>query len=182
MNRTRRILAVSVVLILALVAATAWTVFAGESWPPEPYQVSWLAGQWTSPENPNTLFRIGPENQFGAGLAESIKLSFDPTVGGMLPTATASTPVYQRYVRTGPNTWQLRGLMYFTDAAKPAPTILAIAVIDKTATMTAPGELEVTETATLYLGSQDKDHDGVPDPDQTPVAVDPRGTSHWKAF
>ena len=182
MNRTKRILTVSVVAILVLVAATAWTVLAGDGWPPESYQLYWMAGQWTSPENPNTLLRVGPEDQFGAGLAESIKLSFDPTVGGMLPTATASTPVYQRYVRIGPNTWQLRGLMYYTDAAKPAPTILAIVVVAKTATLTGPGELEVTETATLYLGSQDKDHDGVPDPDQKPVAVDPRGTSHWKPF
>ena len=182
MNRTKRILTVSVVAILVLVAATAWTVFAGDGWPPEPYQVSWMAGQWTSPENPNTLLRIGPEDQFGAGLAESVKLSVDPTVGGMLPTATASTSVYQSYVRTGPNTWQLHGLMYFADSAKPAPTIVAIVVVDKVATMTAPGVLEVTETATLYRGSQDKDHDGIPDPGETPVVVDPRGTSHWKPF
>ena len=48
--------------------------------------------------------------------------------------------------------------------------------------MTAPGELEVTETVSIYLGSQDKDHDGVPDTDETPANVVQRGTSHWTAF
>ncbi len=182
MNRKRNITILSAIGILALMLTTGWSVLAGDDWPPEPYEVYWMAGQWTSPENTNTLLRVGPEDQFGTGLAESIKLSFDPTQGGMFPTATAATPVYQRYVRTGPNTWQLRGLIYFTDDAKPAPTILVIVVADKTATMTAPGELEVTETATSYLGSQDKDHDGVPDPDETPVFVDQRPISHWTPF
>jgi len=180
MNRKRNITILSAIGITALVLTAGWSVLAGAAWPPEPYQVYWMAGQWTSPEVTNTLFRVGPEDQFGAGLAESIKLSFDPTLGGMLATAVANTPVYQRYVRTGPNTWRLRGLMYYTDAAKPAPAILAIAVIDKTAVMTAPGELEVTETVAMYLGSQDKDHDAVPDPGEKPIAVDARGTSHWK--
>ena len=182
MNRKRNIIILSAIGITALVLTAGWSVLAGAAWPPEPYQVYWMAGQWTSPEVTNTLFRVGPEDQFGAGLAESIKLSFDPTQGGMFPTATAATPVYQRYVRTGPNTWQLRGLIYFTDDAKPAPTILVIVVADKTATMTAPGELEVTETVSIYLGSQDKDHDGVPDTDETPANVVQRGTSHWAAF
>jgi len=182
MNRSRRIVAVSALAMMALIAMTGWSVLAGDGWPPERYEVYSMAGQWTSAENTNTLFRVGPEDQFGVGLAESIKLSFDPTVGGMIPTSVANTPVYQRYGRTGPNTWRLRGLMYFTDAAKPAPAILAIAVIDKTATMTAPGALEVTETVTMYLGSQDKDHDAVPDLGEKPIAVDQRGTSHWTPF
>jgi len=168
--------------ISALILTTSWGVLAGDGWPPEPYRLYSLTGQWTSAENPNTLFRFGPEDQFGAGLAESVKLSWDPTLGGLSPTATANTPVYQRYVRTGPNTWQVRGLMYYTDDAKPAPTILAIVMVDKTATMTAPGELEVTETASGYSPSQDKDHDGVPDPEETPVFVDQRPISHWTPF
>ncbi len=182
MNGKRNIIILSSIGIAALVLTASWSVLAGAAWPPEPYEVYWMAGQWTSPEVTNTLFRVGPEDQFGAGLAESIKLSFDPTQGGMFPTATAATPVYQRYARTGPNTWQLRGLIYFTDDAKPAPTIVVIVVADKTAVMTAPGELEVTETVSVYLGSQDKDHDGVPDMDEMPINVVERGTSHWTAF
>jgi hypothetical protein len=77
MNANRKIVVVTALGIVALVMTTGWSVLAGDEWPPEPYEVYWLAGQWTSPENPNTLFRIGPEDQFGAGLAESIKLGWD---------------------------------------------------------------------------------------------------------
>ncbi len=181
MNGKRRILVVAVLGIVALAVTTGWTVLAGEAWPPEPYQVYSMAGQWTSPEA-NTLFRVGPEDPSGTGLAEAVPLSYDPTVGGMMPTATASSPVYFRYVRTGPNAWQLRGLKYFTDDAKPAPTILSICVVDATATMTAPGEMEFTKTITSYLGSQDKDLDGVPDADEKAVGGIPPDTRHWTAL
>jgi hypothetical protein len=42
----------------------------------------------------------------------------------------------------------------------------------------------VNDSAVLsvYLGSQDKDHDGVPDLDEMPINVVERGTSHWTAF
>jgi hypothetical protein len=180
MNRNRRIVIVSAIGIVALVVTTGWTVLAGEAWPPEPYQVYSMTRQWTTP-GANTLFRIGPEDQNGTGLAEAIHLSYDLTFGNMMPTATYSSPVYFRYVRTGPNTWQFRGYLYFEDDAKPAPTILFVSVIDATATMTAPGEMEFTKTISSYTGSQDKDLDGLPDPDEVSGGGFPPDTTHWTA-
>jgi hypothetical protein len=181
MNGRRKIVVVFTLAIVALIVATGWTVLAGEAWPPKPYQAYSLAGHWTTP-GANTLFWMGPEDASGASNGEAIHLSFDPTVGGGIPTATANSPVYFRAVRTGSNTWQLRGLMYFTDDAKPAPTILFICVVDGTATMTAPGQLEITKTISSYLGSQDKDLDGTPDADEEPVGISPPDTYLWTAL
>jgi hypothetical protein len=182
MNRNRKIVVVSVLALVALAVTTGWSVLAGTAWPPQPYKASSLVGLWTSPGY-NILMTIGPEDESGAGVCEAIHLSMDPTAGGMIPGATTDTPMYFKYVRTGPDTWQLKGLVYFKDSAKPKPNVLAIVVFDDTTIrMTTPGEIELIMTRNLYLGSQDKDLDGVPDQGEKPVMVMPPDTSHWKAL
>jgi hypothetical protein len=93
----------------------------------------------------------------------------DRTVAGMVPGAITDTGVYLKYVRTGPDTWQLKGLIYFKDDAKPKPNILMIGAVDVTGTMTAPGEIDWAMTQSGYLGSQDKDLDGLPDVGEKPI-------------
>jgi hypothetical protein len=183
MNRNRKIVVVSVLALVALAVTTGWSVLAPAAWPPQPYKANSLAGLWTSTMGYDILMMFGPEDQSGVGVCEAVHLSMDPTLGGMIAGATTDTPMYFKYVRTGSDTWQLKGLVYFKDSAKPKPNVLAICVFDDTTIrMTAPGEFELIMTRSLYLGSQDKDLDGVPDPGQKPVAVLPPDTSHWKAL
>ena len=171
MNKKRQIVVVSAVGILALALTTGWGVLAGDGWPPEPYQVSSMAGAWTVLGG-NTIITVSPEDPTsGIGFAYATHINPDPTVGGAVPDATAEAPCIFKYVRTGPNSWCGKGVTYFTKDAKPQPTILLFTVIDATITMTAPDTVEWARTLSHYLASQDKDLDGLPDEGEEPVAT-----------
>ena len=171
MNRKRKIVVVSAIGILALGLTTGWSVLAGAAWPPEPYQVSSMAGAWTVLGG-NTIITVSPEDPVsGTGFAYATHINPDPTAGGAVPNATAEAPCIFKYVRTGPNSWQARGVTYFMKDAKPRPTILFLVVMDATVMMTAPDQDEWAKTDSVYLGSQDKDLNGLPDAGEKPVAV-----------
>ena len=57
--------AITALAVLAVVLAIGWTVLAGNGWPPESYPVSWLAGQWTSPEKPTPFFGSARRTSLG---------------------------------------------------------------------------------------------------------------------
>ena len=92
---------------------------------------------------------------------------------GAMPTAKDMTPLFGSYVRTGPNTWQMKGVSYVRDDAKPKPNILCIGVLDGTLTMTAPDKLEFAGTNSIYEPTADKDNDRLPDPGEKPWAEFP---------
>ena len=167
MNRNRKIVVVSALGIVALGLTAGW--LAGDGWPPEPYQVSSMAGAWTAVGG-DTIFTVSPEDpQTGAGFGYATHITYDPSAGGTIPDATAMAPCIGKYVRTGPNTWQWHGITYWTKDAKPKPIILYIDVIDSTFTMSAPGKLEMTKTNTFYSAAADKDGDGLPDAGEKPL-------------
>jgi hypothetical protein len=169
MNRNRKIVVVSALSIVALGLTAGW--LAGDGWPPEPYQVSSMAGVWTVLGG-NTIITVSPEDpKSGTGFVYSTHINADPTAGGAVPDATAEAPCIFKYVRTGPNSWRGKGVTYFTKDTKPQPTVLFLAVIDATITMTAPDKVEWARTNSSYLGSQDKDLDGLPDEGEKPTAV-----------
>lgn len=186
MNRKRRMIMVSVIGMLTLLATTCWSVLAGEFWPPLPYQACSLAGAWTetnslspgsyiivtnSPEDPTT----------GRGFMVSTMANPDLSMHGVFPDATSCKPWMGNYVRTGPNTWQFRLVMYVMKDVQPQPVVLSIVVSEGTITMTAPDTTELVETLSLYLPSQDKDLDGLPDAGEQPLTSVP-ATAQQKAL
>jgi hypothetical protein len=175
MNTKRKIVVVTALGIVAVAVTAGWNFMASSAdWPPQPYQVSSIAGVWTILGG-NTIVTVSPEDpKSGAGFAYATHITSDPTVGGAVPGATSEAPCIFKYVRTGPNTWQTRGLAYFMKDAKPQPEVLMFLVMDDTITMTTADKVEWTLTDTAYLGTQDKDHDGLPDEGQQPIVVQPR--------
>jgi hypothetical protein len=172
MNRKRNIIILSAIGIVALGLTTGWNVLAGDAWPPEPYQVSSMAGAWTVLGD-NTIVTVSPEDpKSGIGFVYATHINPDPTLGGVLPEATAQSPCIFKYVRTGPDSWQGKGRVYFTKDTNPQPTVLLFVVVDATITMSAPDKLEWARTYSSYLGSQDKDLDGFPDEGEKPVGVE----------
>jgi len=169
MNTKRKIIVVTAIGIVALGVTTGWSVLAGAAWPPQPYQVSSIAGAWTI-LGQNTIVTISPEDQQSAtGFWYATHINMDPTAGGAIPDATSVPACIGKYVRTGPNTWQYTGVAYFLKDTKPQSTILNIDVVGGTITMTTPGKIEWTKTNMFYLGAQDKDHDGLPDVGEKPI-------------
>jgi len=185
MNRKRNIVIVLAIGIVALVQATAWTVFAGDNWPPEPYQVYSPAGAWIETSDLDqpgniTIVTISPEDpRTGTGFAVATEINTDPTIGGSIPDATSLTALFGTYVKTGHNTFQGNGVFYVRKDEKPRPVILGIIVVENTITLTSPDTMEAVGTFSLYNSASDKDGDGLPDVDEQPLWASPI-TQHLK--
>jgi len=184
MNRKRNIVFVSAISIVALVLTTGWGVLSGDEWPPDPMEVYSMAGTWFYTGDLETpgeinIFTISPEDpRTGKGFSVHIDVNPDFT-GGWMPEATSWTPWFGTYVRTGPNTWLIKGVCYMKNDTTPKPTILAIMIHESTFTMTAPDAIESVDTVSVYGADQDSDGDGLPDEGQQPGASLP-GTGHLK--
>jgi hypothetical protein len=97
--------------------------------------------------------------------------NWNHTLGGMFPEAVAASDTVGTGVRTGPNTWRVTIIRYATDGAAK---VVYMAVI--TGDFTFPDDASVLErkgTWALYLPEQDKDGDGWPDDDETPMLCVP---------
>jgi len=178
MNRNRKIIVATALGIVALAVTTGWSIMASSTdWPPVPYEVYSLSGTWYNVSGGNPWV-IGAEDPLtGKGSLLQTDLTKDPTQGGQMPTAKDMTPVFGSYVRTGPNTWQMKGVAYARDDAKPKPNILCIGVLEGTLTMTTPDKLEFVYTNSIYAPTADKDNDRLPDPGEKPLAAFPsKGT------
>ena len=105
----------------------------------------------------------------------------DLSMHDVFPDATSCKPWMGNYVRTGPNTWQFKNVMYVLKDVQPQPVVLSIVVSEGTITMTAPDTTELVETLSLYLPSQDKDLDGLPDAGEQPLTSVP-ATAQQKAL
>jgi hypothetical protein len=176
MNKTRNIIAVTTVGVVALAVTAGWSAIAGSVWPPTSYQAYSMAGTWIETNNSvatpgsYTLVTTSPEDPVtGKGFMISTQVNPDLSMGGMFPDATSWQPWRGTYVRTGPNTWQFKLVMYVMKDAKPQPVVLFIMLAEGTTTMTSPSKSEVVETLSGYLPSQDKDLDGLPDPGENPM-------------
>ena len=93
------------------------------------------------------------------------------TLGGMFPEAVAASDTVGTGIRTGPNTWRVTIIRYATDGAAK---VIYMAVI--TGDFEFPDDasgLERKCTWSLYLPEQDKDGDGWPDEDETPMICIP---------
>ncbi len=181
MNVNKKTLVVSAIAALALILPTGWAVFGADAWPPAPCQVYSPAGAWTDikSDGVSIITLSPPDPRTGTGSGFWTQINWDPTVGGRLPQATSMSPGFFTYVMTGPDTGQLRGVVYFWGDDKPKPTILGIAVLEVTATFTAPDAMESRSTFSLYSAAADADGDGLPDPARQPLVVWP-GTGHLK--
>jgi hypothetical protein len=176
MNKTRNIIAVTTVGVVALAVTAGWSAIAGSVWPPTSYHTYSPAGTWSernsasSPGTYNSLVTTSPEDPVtGKGFIISTQVNPDVSWGGMFPDATSWTPWRGTYVRTGPNTWQFKLVAYVVKEAKPQAVVLFIMLAEGTTTMTSASESEVVETFSGYLPSQDKDLDGLPDPGENPM-------------
>jgi len=95
----------------------------------------------------------------------------DHTFDGMFPDVVTATDTVGNGVRTGPNTWQVTLIRYGTDGAAE-PKYIAMITGDFEFPDDASG-LERKCTWALYLPEQDKDGDGYPDDDETPMICIP---------
>jgi hypothetical protein len=185
MNGKRRTIVVSAFAASALLVATAWTVFAGDGWPPEPYRVYSAAGAWTETSDLDqpgdlTIVTISPEDpRTGTGFIVATNINIDPTLGGTIPDATSWTSAFGTYVYTGPNTDRCKAVCYVTKDEKPKPVILAIGVLENASTQTSPDTIESVGTLSLYSPASDKDADGLPDAGEQPLMALPF-TQHMK--
>jgi hypothetical protein len=97
--------------------------------------------------------------------------NMDHTLGGGFPDAVTASDTVGTGVRTGPNTWHVTLIRYATDGAAK---VIYMAVI--TGDFEFPDDasgLERKCTWALYLPEQDKDGDGWPDEDETPMICIP---------
>jgi len=93
------------------------------------------------------------------------------TLGGMFPEAVAASDMIGNGIRTGPNTWRVTIIRYVTDGAVK---VIYMAVITGDFTFSDNASvLERNGTWALYLPEQDKDGDGWPDDDETPMLCVP---------
>jgi hypothetical protein len=172
MNRNAKIVVVTVLGIVALVVTSGWSVLAGAAWPPEPYQEYSPAGSWTDLAGGGGIVVISPPDaKTGTGSAIGILNNVDPTFGGLIPEATSVSPWFYTYVRTGPNTYHVRGLMYVKKDGRSASTILNTWVFGATSTHVAPDLADYTGTVSLYRAAADKNGDDQPDLTEAPVEV-----------
>jgi hypothetical protein len=172
MNSNRKIVVVATLGIVALGVTTGWSVLAGAAWPPEPYQEFSPAGSWTDLSSGGSVAALTPPDpRTGTGSGIEVLNEADPTSGGLIPEATSQSPWFYTYVRTGPNTYRIKGIMYTKEDSKPKPTILSIHVFEATATQTAPDLMDYTGAVSVYSPAADKDGDDVPDADEAPIRV-----------
>ena len=93
------------------------------------------------------------------------------TLGGMFPEAVAASDMLGNGIRTGPNAWRVTIIRYVTDGAVK---VIYMAVITGDFTFSDDASvLERKGTWALYLPEQDKDGDGWPDDDETPMLCVP---------
>jgi hypothetical protein len=179
MNRNKKIVVVSAFGLVALMLTTGWGVLAGAVWPPEPYQEYSGAGTWILANPDHLILTISPKDPAGVSSVIGMTVTPDPTFGGAFPQATASALACGTAIRTGPNTDQLKVVRHAIKADTPRPAIQGIVVVEETATLTAPDEMEFHDiTVSLYSAAADKDGDGLPDADELPIMVVPVPAGH----
>jgi hypothetical protein len=168
MNRNGKIVLVAALGILALMVTTGWSVLAGAA-TPEPSQEFSPAGSWTDRAGGGNVMTVSPPDpRTGTGSVIEVVNAADPTGGGMYPEATSFSPFFYTYVRTAPNTYHFKGIIYVKKDGKPAPTILSIEVFEGTATQTAPDLFDYQGILSRYVPTADKDGDDQPDADAVP--------------
>lgn len=173
MNRNGKIVVAAVLGIMALAVTAGWSVLAGETWPPEPYQEFSPAGAWSYSDGSGdvvilTLSPVDLKSGTGSGLTTPVTM--DPTLGGAMPEATSLSHGFGTVVKIGPNTYRTRGINYAIKDGKPKPTVLGMMVWEGTATLTAPDAVDLSwDTYLIYSAAADRDHDGLPDADEQPL-------------
>ncbi len=179
MNRNRKLVLVSALVLMALAVTTGWGVLAGADWPPPSYQEYSLAGSWVVPLPNRPILTISPRDP--AGVSSAIVTVTLPTQGAPFPEATSSTPGFFTAIKTGPNADHLKGVHYLMKDGTPSPTTVGILVVELQTTLIAPDEMEIQDgTFSFYSAAADKDGDGLPDAGEKPVSVMLLPTVHAK--
>jgi len=174
MNRNRKITVVLAFGLVVLMLTTAWGVLTGAVWPPESYQEYSLAGSWTVANPDHLILTISPNDPAGVSSVIGMAVTPDPTFGGAFPEATDTALAFGTAVRIGPNTDQIKVVRHSIKADTPRPTIQGIVIVEETATLIAPDEIEFHDvTVSLYSAAADKDGDGLPDEGEEPLRVVP---------
>jgi hypothetical protein len=182
MNRNRKLVLVSALVLTALAVTTGWGVLAGADWPPPSYQEYSPAGSWIVVGLPNRpILTMSPRDPAGVASATVTIVIDDPTQGGLFPEATYATPGFFTAIKTGPNTDHMKGIHYLTKPGTPVPTLVAMLVVELQATLTAPDEMEIHDvTFSFYSAAAEKDGDGLPDVGEQPLLVAPVPDLHAK--
>jgi hypothetical protein len=169
MNRNRKFVLVSALVLTALAVTTGWGVLAGADWPPPSYQEYSPAGSWIVLFPNRTILTISPRDP--AGVSSAIVTVTLPTQGDPFPEATYGTPGFFTAIKTGPNTDHMKGIHYLMKDGTPSPTTVGILVVELQTTLVAPDEMILDGTFSFYSAAADKDGDGLPDAGENPVSV-----------
>lgn len=158
--------------------ALSWAAKQPPLEPPAP-EYGWaLAGTWVATSfSASTPLLRGPWTlhlQDTQGFLYTSNLQFvtvESTLFGRFPEATALSELAGNVIRLDKNLYQGTHLAYGTKKAEGqlAPEIVWIVLLTTVFTIEDPSYLTVASGMSLYLPAQDKDDDGVPDLDETPV-------------
>lgn len=158
--------------------ALSWVAKKPPLEPPAPDYGWALAGTWVATSfGSSTTWLRGPwtlHRQDLEGFLYTSNLRFvtiEPALFGRFPDATAFTEFTGNLIRLDKNLYQGTHLAYGTKKAEGqfAPEVVWMSLLTSTVTIEDPNNLTVDSSMSLYLPTQDKDDDGVPDPDETPM-------------
>ncbi len=157
-------------LLLAIGTAAAATL----AWAlPQVYAYK-LEGSWIG-KVPGTplmwMETLAPDSSGrSAAMGGSIPVPVGPSVvGGLFPDLEYYSTMVGQVVMTGPDTLQFTAVWYGMKNAAPFNQVVLIGVNSGQGRFIAPDKIVNTDHLAFYYPSADADHDGLPDPGQTPA-------------
>ncbi len=169
--------------------ALSWAAKQPALEPPVPDYGWALAGTWVATAVSPSASRLrGPwtlDVQDADSVLHTSKFRFatlEPTLFGRFPDATACTEFTGNVFRVDKNLYEGTHLAYGTKKVEGqfAPEVVWMSLLTTTFTIDDPYNLTVDSVLSLFLPTQDKDDDGVPDPDETPTECLPYlGWATW---
>jgi hypothetical protein len=184
MNSKRNIIIVTAIALMALLAATSWSVLAANSNSYEasdmgsPSQGIPLGGAWIATlAEVNiitewTITPLNPERTEFISVLRQVKPN--PTLGGTVE-ADRETDWIGQIVQTGWNTFESTVVSYGTKTVEdqPQPQIVYIRVMYGRGRLVDLNTIEAEGTTAIFLPNQDADSDGFPDENQIPIWCGP---------
>ncbi len=189
MCKQRKIVIVSITVVVLLLSTTVWTVFGGAAALDNAYESSIIQGEgleWSAagpwlcsvptPEGPALMYHIMYPLDFAGKRYSGMmwQANDDPTSFGAFPEADQALCWMTLTVRTGPDSFETTMVSHSTKkGSSPIRQTDHISIANCTWRLTGPDTNVGEVTVATYLPDQDADGDGFPDEGQEPVLCVP---------